>query len=154
MKIKNNIFEKEERTELIKNCRSLIFNNCFESHLYGLSLDKNLKLNIICKKWETILLETGKTVFDIIKLSLDLRNSQIKEFPDNLSVGGGLDLSGSQIKELPDNLSVGGSLDLSYSQIKELPDNLSVGGSLYLNYSQIKELPDNLSVGGKIYKDF
>jgi len=82
---------------------------------------------------------------------LYLRRTQIKELPDNLTVGGDLDLSGTQIKELPDNLTVGGSLDLSGTQIKELPDNLTVGGYLDLRGTQIKELPDNLTVGGSLY---
>ena len=78
---------------------------------------------------------------------LELQGTQIKELPDNLSVGGGLNFQGTQIKELPDNLSVGEYLNLRGTQIKELPDNFSVGGSLSLEETPIKELPDNLSVG-------
>lgn len=60
----------------------------------------------------------------------DLRDTQITELPDNMSVGGFLDLEGTQITELPDNLSVGDALDLRGIQITELPDNLSVGGKI------------------------
>ena len=82
---------------------------------------------------------------------LDLRNTQITELPEGLTVGGSLYLSGTQITELPEGLTVGGSLYLSGTQITELPEGLTVGGWLDLRNTQITELPEGLTVGGDLY---
>ena len=79
--------------------------------------------------YNEILKENGK--IKVVGGSLDLRNTNITELPDNLTVGGYLDLSDTNITELPDNLTVGGSLDLSDTNITELPDNLMVNNNIY-----------------------
>ena len=48
---------------------------------------------------------------------------------------GSLFLADSQIRELPAGLVVGGYLDLMGSQIRELPAELKVGGNLYMRGS-------------------
>ena len=93
-------------------------------------------------------LEEAKKIMSENNGNLNLGYTQIKELPDNLTVGGNFDLRGTPIEKLPDNLTVGGNLNLYGTQIKELPDNLTVGGNLNLGYTQIKELPDNLTVVG------
>ena len=93
-------------------------------------------------------LEEAKKIMSENNGNLNLGYTQIKELPDNLTVGGNFDLRGTPIEKLPDNLTVGGNLNLYGTQIKELPDNLTVVGYLNLYGTQIKELPDNLTVVG------
>ena len=89
----------------------------------------------------------GRLVYD---KTLDLRNTSIKELPENLTVKGNLNLAETPIKELPKDLSVGGSLWLANTNVDKLPENLTVGGDLNLSHTPIKELPDGLSVGGSL----
>lgn len=82
--------------------------------------------------------------------SLSLRNKEITELPDNLTVVGNLDLYGTNIPSLPRGLIVGGSLGLYGTNITSLPNDLIVGGSLWLRRTKIKKLPDNLTIGGDL----
>ena len=52
----------------------------------------------------------------------------------NIDVKGELDLRETQIRELPDNLYVKGSLDLQGTQITELPKSLKVGRTIYKDF--------------------
>ena len=82
---------------------------------------------------------------------LNLKDSNVQQLPENLTVNGALNLANAPIKELPENLTVKGDLYLEYTKIERLPDNLSVGGSLDLSYTPIKELPDNLTISGTLW---
>ena len=55
---------------------------------------------------------------------------------DNLDIllPGNLDLNDSQIRELPKGLKVGGSLYLRGTQIRELPPDLEVGGEIFKDF--------------------
>ena len=85
-------------------------------------------------------------------VNVDLRDTDITQLPDNLSVGGNLDLCYTKITQLPDNLSVAGNLDLYCTEITQLPDNLRVSGNLDLRLTQITQLPNNLSVGDNMHQ--
>ena len=82
-----------------------------------------------------------------------LFNTDIKELPDNLTVGGDLNLSHSKIKELHNNLIVNGNLYLNNTNIKELPNNLRVDGDLYLYGTNIKDIPESAIIKGNIYRN-
>ena len=64
---------------------------------------------------------------------LNLRNTNITELPDNLTVNGGLYLNNTNITKLPDNLTVKDSLDLENTNISELPDNLTVKYNIWIS---------------------
>ena len=69
---------------------------------------------------KVLTLETAEYLMKINNGNLNLTSYRdLRELPDNLTVGGWLDLSGTQIASLPDNLTVGGWLYLSGTQIDE-----------------------------------
>ena len=85
------------------------------------------------------------------KGELDLRELQITQLPDNLTVRGNLVLIETQIAVLPKNLKVEGGLWLTRTPITQLPDNFKVGGSLFISDTGIKALPKDLQVEEDLY---
>ena len=99
-----------------------------------------------------------------------LRDVELTEIPDNLTVNGNLviyfgnikkthnslivyghfSLIDTQIESLPDNLIIGGSFTLNGTLIKHLSNNLVVGNNLEIRHVNITSLPDKLIVGGNI----
>ena len=110
-------------------------------------LKRNFEESLDLRDTQITELPEGLTVVG----SLYLSYTKITELPEGLKVGGDLDLRDTQITELPEGLKVSGDLDLRDTKITELPEDLVIGGSLYLGGTQITELPKGLKVGGSLY---
>lgn len=75
---------------------------------------------------------------------------RVKKIHNNLNINGNFQLLNTSIKSLPDNLIIGDNFILYGTPIKNFPNNLVVGGNLELRHINITNLPDKLIVGGNI----
>lgn len=71
----------------------------------------------------------------------------IDNLPEGLTVDDSLDLRGTEIKSLPRDLTVNGSILLDGSKIEFLSEGLNVTRSLYGRNSLIRSLPEDVRVG-------
>lgn len=80
---------------------------------------------------------------------LDLSGTDIKVFPENVSVDMRLDLSGcSKLEKLPDNLTTGSLILRDCTALETLPKNLSVTFLDLDGCSSLKALPDDVRIDG------
>jgi hypothetical protein len=86
--------------------------------------------------------------------TLDIRASNIKKLPDNLTIHGDFYCDSNELTELPKKLRVDGYMNCSYNYLTTLPNDLVVDDDLYCISQKTNKqviIPKTAKISGNIY---